>query len=181
MNEDVILVNENDEQIGIMPKLDAHQKGLLHLAFSAFIFNDKDELLLQKRANNKYHSGGLWTNTCCSHPRLGEEIHSAVLRRLNEEMGIDCEVKFVFSFTYKAKLDQDLIEHEFDHVFIGISNQLPIINRDEVADWKYKNLKSLSEDIKTNPDNYTEWMKLCFDRILLAFEKMKKNENILFA
>jgi isopentenyl-diphosphate Delta-isomerase len=181
MSEQVILVDENDHQIGLMPKLEAHEKGLLHRAFSVFIFNDNGELLLQKRANTKYHSGGLWTNTCCSHPSSGEEIIDAAKRRLNEEMGIECEVNFVFSFTYHAKLDHDLIEHEFDHVFIGFSNLHPSINKEEVGEWKYMNLTALSEDIKSNPANYTEWMKMCYDRIIVAFEKNRKNENILFA
>lgn len=181
MNEQVILVDENDVQIGLMPKLEAHQIGVLHRAFSVFLFNQKGELLLQKRADDKYHSRGLWTNTCCSHPRLGEELNSAALRRLKEEMGMTCELKFVFSFIYKAKLDQDLIEHEFDHVFFGISDQIPVINKSEVQDWKYVNMKSVKNDIQQNPTNYTEWMKLCFDRIIVEFEKIKRNENILFA
>ena len=135
--EKVILVDENDNQVGVMPKLEAHQKGLLHRAFSVFIFNSKYELLLQKRASSKYHSGGLWTNTCCSHPREGEEILDAAKRRLIEEMGIDTSLRKVHDFIYKAELDNDLTEHEFDHVLYGIYNEDPIINKDEADDFKW--------------------------------------------
>ena len=161
--EKVILVDENDNQVGVMPKLEAHQKGLLHRAFSVFIFNSKYELLLQKRASSKYHSGGLWTNTCCSHPREGEEILDAAKRRLIEEMGIDTSLRKVHDFIYKAELDNDLTEHEFDHVFYGIYNEDPIINEDEADDFKWIDMDSLNEDIKTNGDNYTIWFKIAFE------------------
>ena len=161
--EKVILVDENDNQVGVMPKLEAHQKGLLHRAFSVFIFNSKYELLLQKRASSKYHSGGLWTNTCCSHPREGEEILDAAKRRLIEEMGIDTSLRKVHDFIYKAELDNDLTEHEFDHVFYGIYNEDPIINKDEADDFKWIDMDSLNEDIKTNGDNYTIWFKIAFE------------------
>ena len=161
--EKVILVDENDNQVGVMPKLEAHQKGLLHRAFSVFIFNSKYELLLQKRASSKYHSGGLWTNTCCSHPREGEEILDAAKRRLIEEMGIDTSLRKVHDFIYKAELDNDLTEHEFDHVFYGIYNEDPIINEDEADDFKWIDMDSLNEDIKQNGDNYTIWFKIAFE------------------
>ena len=161
--EKVILVDENDNQVGVMPKLEAHQKGLLHRAFSVFIFNSKYELLLQKRASSKYHSGGLWTNTCCSHPREGEEILDAAKRRLIEEMGIDTSLRKVHDFIYKAELDNDLTEHEFDHVLYGIYNEDPIINEDEADDFKWIDMDSLNEDIKQNGDNYTIWFKIAFE------------------
>ena len=161
--EKVILVDENDNQVGVMPKLEAHQKGLLHRAFSVFIFNSKYELLLQKRASSKYHSGGLWTNTCCSHPREGEEILDAAKRRLIEEMGIDTSLRKVHDFIYKAELDNDLTEHEFDHVLYGIYNEDPIINKDEADDFKWIDMDSLNEDIITNGDNYTIWFKIAFE------------------
>ena len=161
--EKVILVDENDNQVRVMPKLEAHQKGLLHRAFSVFIFNSKYELLLQKRASSKYHSGGLWTNTCCSHPREGEEILDAAKRRLIEEMGIDTSLRKVHDFIYKAELDNDLTEHEFDHVLYGIYNEDPIINKDEADDFKWIDMDSLNEDIKTNGNNYTIWFKIAFE------------------
>ena len=161
--EKEILVDENDNQVGVMPKLEAHQKGLLHRAFSVFIFNSKYELLLQKRASSKYHSGGLWTNTCCSHPREGEEILDAAKRRLIEEMGIETSLRKVHDFIYKAELDNNLTEHEFDHVFYGIYNEDPIINKDEADDFKWIDMDSLNEDIKTNGNNYTIWFKIAFE------------------
>ena len=161
--EKVILVDENDNQVGLMPKLEAHQKGLLHRAFSVFIFNSKYELLLQKRAASKYHSGGLWTNTCCSHPREGEDTLDAANRRLIEEMGIETSLRKVHDFIYKAELDNNLTEHEFDHVFYGIYNEDPIINEDEADDFKWIDMDSLNEDIKTNGDNYTIWFKIAFE------------------
>ena len=161
--EKVILVDENDNQVGVMPKLEAHQKGLLHRAFSIFIFNSKYELLLQKRASSKYHSGGLWTNTCCSHPREGEDTLDAANRRLIEEMGIETSLRKVHDFIYKAELDNNLTEHEFDHVFYGIYNEDPIINEDEADDFKWIDMDSLNEDIKTNGNNYTIWFKIAFE------------------
>ena len=161
--EKVILVDENDNQVGLMPKLEAHQKGLLHRAFSIFIFNSKYELLLQKRASSKYHSGGLWTNTCCSHPREGEDTLDAANRRLIEEMGIETSLRKVHDFIYKAELDNNLTEHEFDHVFYGIYNEDPIINKDEADDFKWIDMDSLNEDIKTNGNNYTIWFKIAFE------------------
>ena len=163
--EHVILVDENDQQIGLMEKMEAHEKGLLHRAFSVFIFNDENQLLLQQRAKDKYHSGGLWTNTCCSHPREGESLLDAVKRRLHEEMGFSCPIETVFSFIYKAELDNNLIEHELDHVLIGNYNEAPKPNPDEVMDWKYVDLEWVVEDMKANPENYTAWFRIVFDNV----------------
>jgi isopentenyl-diphosphate delta-isomerase len=165
-SEMVILVDENDNEIGTREKQQAHISGELHRAISVFIFNSEGKMLLQRRAHHKYHSGGLWTNACCSHPRPTEETLAAARRRLSEEMGIDCrELKHAFSFTYKAILDNNLTEHEFDHVFIGKTDQTPKINQEEVCEWKYISMTELEKDILKNPQNYTYWFKLIFDRI----------------
>lgn len=162
--EKVILVNENDEQIGLMPKMEAHEKALLHRAFSVFVFNDKNELMLQQRALEKYHSPGLWTNTCCSHQRDGESNLSAGKRRLQEEMGFVTELKETTSFIYKAPFDNGLTEHEYDHVMVGHYNESPIINKEEVADWKWMPLEEVKVDIALHPELYTEWFKIIFDK-----------------
>jgi len=161
--EKVILVDKNDNQVGLMPKLEAHEKGVLHRAFSIFIFNSKYELLLQKRASSKYHSGGLWTNTCCSHPREGEDILDAANRRLDEEMGITTSLRKVYDFIYKAELDNQLTEHEFDHVFYGVCDNDPILNKDEAEDFKWVDMETLNNDIIKNEDNYTVWFKIAFE------------------
>ena len=166
MKEKVILVDKNDNELGIMEKQEAHVKGLLHRAFSVFIFNDKNELLLQRRAVNKYHSGGLWTNTCCSHQRQNEKTEDAAKRRLLEEMGMRSTLKKQFDFVYKAKLDNNLYEHEFDHVFFGFTNDLPIINPEEVEEYTYKTLEDIGNEMKTIPDKYTEWFKICFREVV---------------
>ena len=166
MIEKVILVDKNDNELGTMEKQEAHVKGLLHRAFSVFIFNDKNELLLQRRAVNKYHSGGLWTNTCCSHPRQNEKTEDAAKRRLLEEMGMRSILKKQFDFVYKAKLDNNLYEHEFDHVFFGFTNDLPIINPEEVEEYTYKTLEDIGNEMKTIPDKYTEWFKICFREVV---------------
>lgn len=166
MIEKVILVDKNDNEVGTMEKQEAHVKGLLHRAFSVFIFNDKNELLLQRRAVNKYHSGGLWTNTCCSHPRQNEKTKDAAKRRLLEEMGMRSTLKKQFDFIYKAKLDNNLYEHEFDHVFFGFTNDLPIINQEEVQEYTYKNLEDIGNEMKTIPEKYTEWFKICFREVV---------------
>ncbi|MBD0825412.1 isopentenyl-diphosphate Delta-isomerase [Aestuariibaculum marinum] len=162
--EQVILVNENDEPIGLMPKMEAHKKALLHRAFSVFIFNDKNELMIQQRAAHKYHSPLLWTNTCCSHQREGESNIAAGKRRLQEEMGFVAELKETTSFIYKAPFDNGLTEHEFDHIMIGYFNDEPNINPDEVADWKWMSLEAVKEDIAQQPGIYTEWFKIIFDK-----------------
>ena len=161
--EKVILVDKNDNQVGLMPKLEAHEKGVLHRAFSIFIFNSKYELLLQRRASSKYHSGGLWTNTCCSHPREGEDILDAANRRLDEEMGIKTSLRKVYDFIYKAELDNQLTEHEFDHVFYGVFDNDPILNEDEAEDFKWADMETLNNDIIKNEDNYTVWFKIAFE------------------
>ncbi len=162
--EQVILVNENDEQIGLMPKMEAHVKAKLHRAFSVFIMNDKGETMLQQRALDKYHSPGLWTNTCCSHQRDGETNIEAGKRRLFEEMGFTAELKELFSFIYKAPFDNGLTEHELDHVMIGKYNNAPAINPEEVADWKWMKVEDVKDDISKNPENYTAWFKIIFQK-----------------
>ena len=163
--EKVILVNELDEQIGLMPKMEAHKKALLHRAFSVFVFNNKNELLLQQRAMGKYHSPGLWTNTCCSHQREGETNIQAGKRRLQEEMGFVTELTETLSFIYKAPFDNGLTEHEFDHVMIGYYSKEPKINTDEVEDWKWMTLEDIKTDMFLNPDIYTAWFKIIFEKL----------------
>jgi len=164
IEEKVILVNQQDEQIGLMPKMEAHEKALLHRAFSVFVFNDKNELMLQQRALNKYHSPGLWTNTCCSHQRDGESNIQAGKRRLQEEMGFVVDLKETTSFIYKAPFDNGLTEHEFDHIMIGHFNDTPTINPDEVASWKWMTLDAVQADIIAHPEQYTAWFKIIFEK-----------------
>jgi len=161
MNEQVVLVDGNDVELGLMPKLDAHQHGVLHRAFSVFIFNSAGEMLLQQRALDKYHSGGLWSNACCSHPRPGESNVDAAARRLYEEMGIKCTLTEAFSFVYRSELENGLIEHEFDHVFVGVSDDEPQPDPIEVGSWCYLKHEALSGMINDHPEQYTEWFKLC--------------------
>jgi isopentenyl-diphosphate delta-isomerase len=160
--EHVILVNEKDQEIGLMPKLEAHQKAVLHRAFSVFIFNSENELMLQQRASNKYHSPNLWTNTCCSHQRSGESNIQAGTRRLYEEMGFTTPLNEITSFIYKAPFDNGLTEHELDHVMVGYYNEDPVINSDEVEDWKWMKIEDVKNDISLNPDLYTAWFKIIF-------------------
>ena len=162
--EQVILVNEKDEKIGLMPKQEAHEKGVLHRAFSVFIFNGQNELLLQQRALHKYHSPGLWTNTCCSHQRDGESSVEAGKRRLFEEMGFDADLKETTSFIYKAPFDNGLTEHELDHILVGNFEGIPNINKHEVASWKWMDLEEVKSDIQNNPDIYSAWFKIIFDK-----------------
>jgi len=166
--EQVILVDKQDNKIGLLEKLDAHKKGLLHRAVSVFIFNSKQEMLIQRRALTKYHSPGLWSNTACTHPKDKEKVNSAASRRLIEEMGISAKINFAFKFIYRAKLDKDLIEHELDHVFIGISNHKPNYNTNEVCDFRYISKKELDLEIKNNPLQFSEWFKLCYERVYLS-------------
>jgi len=164
MKEQVILVNEQDEQIGLMEKMEAHEKALLHRAFSVFVMNDKDELMLQQRAAEKYHSPLLWANTCCSHQRNGETSLDAGKRRLMEEMGFVCDLKELFSFIYKAPFDNGLTEHELDHVMIGTYQDAPVINPEEVESYKWMTLEAVKKDMKLKPEIYTEWFKIIFDK-----------------
>jgi isopentenyl-diphosphate delta-isomerase len=166
MAEQVILVDEHDNAIGLMEKMEAHRLAKLHRAFSVFAMNDKNEILLQRRALHKYHSGGLWTNTCCSHPRDGENVEEAAKRRLMEEMGFTCDVKRIFSFIYKAELDNDLTEHELDHVLIARWNDDPNVNPDEVDSFDWQSVEWVATDMKNNPDRYTVWFKIIYDRFL---------------
>ncbi len=164
--EEVILVNENDEHIGTMEKLAAHRQGKLHRAISVFIFHPDGRMLLQKRAQDKYHSGGLWTNTCCSHPRPNERTLDAAHRRLQEEMGFDCDLTEVHSFVYKTEFPNGLIEHEYDHVLVGISDQPPVLHPEEADDWKWIELKALQEDIHNHKEHYTYWFRHSLDDVL---------------
>ena len=164
--EKVILVNKKDEVVGTEEKMKAHQQGKLHRAFSIFLFNKKGETLIQKRAKSKYHSGGLWTNTCCSHPRPDENLGQAAKRRLKEEMGISCNLKKIFSLIYKAKVG-NLTEYEFDHVFFGRFDGKPKPNKKEVADWQWIKLADLKNDIKKNPQKYTPWFKIIVKKLSL--------------
>jgi isopentenyl-diphosphate delta-isomerase len=174
MEELLILVDENDNETGTLDKLSVHQQGLLHRAFSVFIFNSKGETLLQQRAYGKYHSPGLWSNTVCSHPRAGEDIPAAINRRLMEEMGLKCPTDFQFHFIYKAHFDNGLTEHELDHVYFGISDENPKPNPDEVSNWKYISLENLQHEIELHPENYSAWLRICLPKVLeQAQQKIK--------
>ena len=164
IEDKVILVDANDNQVGLMAKLEAHEKGVLHRAFSVFIFNKKGELMLQRRALGKYHSPGLWTNTCCSHQREGESNIESGKRRLNEEMGFTTELTEKTSFIYKAEFDNGLIEHEFDHILVGYFDNSPKINTKEVDSWKWMNMENVKDDIKVHSNNYTVWFKIIFEK-----------------
>lgn len=163
--EYVVLVDENDNDIGVMEKLRAHQEGKLHRAFSIFIFNDKNEMLLQQRSLSKYHSAGLWANSCCSHPRPNETIKDAANRRLYEEMGMSCDLTIKTNFIYKSQFDNGLTEHELDYVLVGYSNQEPIINKDEVEHYKWQSLSLIKENIAANPHHFSFWFKLALEKV----------------
>ena len=163
-SEKVILVDQSDNKIGLMDKMEAHEKGVLHRAFSVFIFNKSNELMLQKRAHSKYHSPGLWTNTCCSHQRDDESNIEAGKRRLLEEMGFTTDLAETTSFIYRAAFDNDLIEHELDHILIGSYENSPNINKTEVDSWKWMQLEDIKEDIEISPNNYTVWFKIIFQK-----------------
>jgi isopentenyl-diphosphate delta-isomerase len=169
--EKVILVNQKDEPIGLMPKMEAHEKGLLHRAFSVFIFNKKNELMIQQRALSKYHSPGLWTNTCCSHQREGETNIEAGKRRLQEEMGFTAELEDTISFIYKAPFDNGLTEHEFDHILVGNYNEEPLLNPEEAEAWKWMGLDEVAKDMENNPSIYTEWFKIIFEKYYQTIER----------
>lgn len=164
--EHVILVDENDQVLGTEEKIQAHRDAKLHRAFSIFIFNAKGEMMLQRRAEEKYHCGGLWTNTCCSHPQEGETPEQAAHRKLKQEMGFDTELKHLFWFIYKAPFDNGLTEHELDHVFIGTWDGEPEVNPEEAADWKWAAPEEVRQDVAANPDKYTPWFKIALDKVI---------------
>jgi isopentenyl-diphosphate delta-isomerase len=163
MEEHVILVDELDNEIGTMPKLEAHQKNQLHRAFSVFIWNSKNEMLLQKRASGKYHSPNLWTNACCSHPRQNESTIDAAHRRLQEEIGITTKLTHSFQFIYQVAFDNDLFEHELDHVLIGKNDANPILNIDEVSEFRWVRMEDLQQEIEQAPSTFTYWFKYIID------------------
>ena len=170
--EYVILVDEQDQELGVMEKMQAHREAKLHRAVSVFVFNSKGELLLQKRAATKYHSANLWTNTCCSHPKPTEDTLAAANRRLQEEMGLRCEIKYAFNFTYLTAFENGLSEHEFDHVFFGFSDDMPNPNPQEVAAYKYMSLQEIENQLKQNSQEFTAWFKLIFDRVKNELNKI---------
>ena len=163
--EQVILVDEMDRPLGVMEKMEAHEKAVLHRAFSVFVFNEADEMLLQRRALSKYHSGGLWTNSCCSHPRANETVLEAAHRRMEEEMGFDCELEQRFHFIYKAELDQGLTEHELDHVLTGVYEGAIVPNPEEVMDYRYISMTQLFEELDADPSQFTEWFKIALPEL----------------
>lgn len=173
--EEVILVDEQDRKIGLMEKMEAHEKAVLHRAFSVFIFNKDGKTMLQQRALSKYHSPGLWTNTCCSHPRDGETVEEAAIRRMDEEMGFNAEVKEVFTFIYKADVGQGLMEHELDHVLIGYYDEEPRLNPEEAEDWKWMSMDDIEKDMDLDPNKYTVWFRIAFPRVKEFMEKELSN------
>ena len=175
MNDYVILVDENNNQIGLEEKILAHKKNLLHRAFSIFIFNDSFEILLQKRAPNKYHSGNLWTNTCCSHPLENLSLVESAKKSLVEEMCIKTNLNEVFSFIYQAEFDNVLSEYEYDHVLFGISNNQPILNPDEAIDYKWIKISDLKAQIEKNPGNFTVWLQIMINNYFKYFEDYENN------
>ena len=164
--DQVILVDEQDHAVGTAAKLSAHTDGRLHRAFSVFVFNRQGEMLLQRRAVAKYHSGGLWSNTCCSHPRPGERLADAAHRRLREEMGFDCGLHPALSFVYKSKLSNGLWEHEYDHVFSGQFDGTPVPNPEEVDDWRWVSVEEVRADLAAHPDRYSAWFAIALEKLL---------------
>lgn len=171
MTEQVILVNESDEEVGFMEKMEAHEKALLHRAFSVFVFNSSGELLLQQRASEKYHSANLWTNTCCSHPRPGETVAQAADRRLMEEMGFRTPLQKAFDFVYKAPFDNGLTEHEFDHVFIGTHDGKIEMNRLEVQAYAFRSFETIETMIQTCPEQFTSWFLIAFPKVKIWWQE----------
>lgn len=164
--KEVVLVDENDTVLGTMEKLQAHKEGRLHRAFSVIIFNDKGEVLIHKRAIDKYHCGGLWSNACCSHPRINESPKEAALRRMQEEMGFTTPIHYIGKFIYKTEFENGLIENELDHLFIGKYNGVPSPNPEEVEAFKYIEVDQLKADIKISPELYTFWFKKIVENYL---------------
>jgi isopentenyl-diphosphate delta-isomerase len=174
IDEHVILVDADDVEIGTLEKLAAHRKGALHRAISVFLYNSKGQMLIQRRAKDKYHSSGLWTNSCCSHPRPGEDSADAAQRRLVEEMGISANLTHVYSFTYKTEFDNGLTENEFDHVYVGVSDQQPHPNEQEVMEWRYVRTDDVRKEIQEQPGKFTSWFKLCFEEVVIKTEQIEK-------
>ena len=170
----MILVNEKDEWLGLEEKMEAHKKGLLHRAFSVFVLNSNNEVLMQQGAIDKYHSGGLWSNTCCSHPRAGESTLQAAHRRLQEEMGLDCELEKIFTFRYRAEVDNMLIENEYDHIYIGHFEGVPILNEEEVAQYKFVGLDELTEWVESEPETFTVWFRMVLPKFVEHSRLLKK-------
>jgi isopentenyl-diphosphate delta-isomerase len=175
---DIILVNEKDEPVGTMEKMEVHRKALLHRAFSIFIFNSRGEMLLQQRSLRKYHSAGLWTNACFSHPKPGEDTLSAAETRLQEEMGFSADLKKIFEFTYRSAFDNGLTEYEFDHVFAGVHDGLIVPDKDEVNDYCYKSLFAIKESLQTHPGKYTTWFAIAFPLIEKWREEQVINKKV---
>jgi len=171
--EQVILVDEQDRQLGFMGKMEAHEKALLHRAFSIFIFNAKGEMLLQQRSYDKYHSGGLWTNACCSHPRPGETTDAAAKRRLKEELGFETHLEKIFDFTYTAPFDNGLTENEFDHVYVGYFDGEINLNTDEVHHFEYRTLEDIAASMQSDNDQYTAWFHIAFPKVFKWWKKRK--------
>ena len=165
LNNELILVNERDEVIGHMEKMEVHRKGLLHRAFSVFIFDEKGNMLLQQRAAGKYHGAHLWTNACCSHPYPEENVEDAALRRLKEELGFQTPVDKIFDFIYRSEVENNLVEHEFDHVFAGSYEGEMKLNPEEVEAVRYVNMKEVEEELTLTPEHFTTWFRIAFPRI----------------
>ena len=175
MKDHVILVSPEDNPVGYMEKIEAHQKGLLHRAISVFIFNERKEMLIQRRALSKYHTPGIWSNTACSHPRKNETTMEAAKRRLFEEMGMKTTLNYGFKFLYKAEFNNGLIEHELDHVFFGFSNDKPSLNNSEVCDYKYLDIGNLEKMILQKPETFSPWFKLTYKKVFDLADCIVKN------
>jgi isopentenyl-diphosphate delta-isomerase len=171
--EQVVLINANDEEVGTMEKLQAHREGLLHRAFSVLILNDAGEMLIHQRALGKYHSAGAWSNACCGHPRPGETTQAAAERRLQEEMGFTVPLKKLYHFTYKTDLGNGLSEHEFDHVFLGVYNNAPLPNPTEVADWRYVSIDRLLQELNMKPEQFSFWFRLIMTEFPIRYTALQ--------
>lgn len=177
MNQTLILVDERDNITGYDEKLNVHQNGHLHRAFSLFVVNRKGQLMLQRRAFDKYHSGGLWANTCCSHPLKGEDPENTIHNKLMQEMGFDCELKPLFKFIYRVEFDNGLTEYELDQVYIGFHEDKPNPNAEEVCEWKWMDIESLKNDLESNPGSYVYWLKAAFNEFYINYHEIKFSEE----